>query len=277
MVAQVNIFGSVLKKELYIDIGQLQQELAAAHKIREPNFWSDDEVHFIERYWGDKPRRTIAKELNRSLSSVATQARALGLTKSSPTPKEWTPQETATLRKLFGQNMNFCDIAVTLGRTIEAVNSKVQALDLRQQRMNRWTPEQIQYLIETYGKKKAYVLANELGHPVSSVHTKAHVLGLRAMPKDWSPDEVSFLRENYSKLPLHEIASQLNRSAEAVRQRMSLIGIKIQSHRRYSESEIRLLMVEYGKRPNRVLAKEIGRSSGSIKSAAWRWGISCRD
>lgn len=98
---------------------------------------------------------------------------------------EWTESESEQLQSLFAQNLTYSEIAIALGKSVKAVNGKINRLGLRKK--NRWTKAEIEALCELVGDIPIRRLAAQYnqwavknGYPTRSratISVKANRLG----------------------------------------------------------------------------------------------------
>ena len=75
----------------------------------------------------------------------------------------WLPDEIAALRAAFAADAGLQAIAEQIGRTLNAVRTKIGELGLRRNSSQPWSELEDTYLAQTYGTAAASAIACELG------------------------------------------------------------------------------------------------------------------
>lgn len=163
--------------------------------------WTEEEIEFLKKNYKFKTNHSLAKELQRSYSSVTLKAQTLGLTNPKPSVTTqvitevvkpmsrqakaalnrvgWSKKEIRFLKDNYGK-MSFEQLAKELGRSMGSVSGKVSGLKLPLKRNKKgntrkpWTKDDVQYLKDNYGKKSAEVIAKKLKRTSYSITSKAH-------------------------------------------------------------------------------------------------------
>ena len=97
--------------------------------------WTDEEINFLKENWNKKTHKEIAKELNRSISSIANKTRKMRLVDNS---NKWTKEEEDFLKENYFKDLDF--LADKLNKTCDAVKSKRFKLGLSAR--NKWSKEE---------------------------------------------------------------------------------------------------------------------------------------
>lgn len=90
--------------------------------------------------------------------------------------------------------------------------------------MDRWTKDEVDYLVSFYDKKDYKTLSDILNRTEGAIRAKCCELGLVKHGR-WTSDEYEFIR-THKDMPVKEIAKALNRSESAVHLKFSRNGIK---------------------------------------------------
>ena len=128
------------------------------------NKWTEEEINFLKENWNKKTHKQIAKELNRSISSIANKTRQMRLVDKT---NKWTDEEIEFLKENYFKDVDF--LANKLNKTCDAVKSKRFKLGLTS--TNKWTKEEEDFLKENYFKDKDF-LVNKLNKSYDSIKSK---------------------------------------------------------------------------------------------------------
>lgn len=90
----------------------------------------------------------------------------------------WTPAMVNVLEENYGQMPNK-ELALLIGCTHKAVQSKAQTLGLQCPNENWWIKAEVEYLTDHYYATPQNILMRKLRRPWSSILQKARLLGLR--------------------------------------------------------------------------------------------------
>ena len=138
----------------------------------------------------------------------------------------WTQEEIDYLREHW--DLPISDICDKLGRHAQVIHQKAAKLGLPNKRKNLWTPEQDQFLREHWQEMSDEEMAEAVGHPASSIHSRRCRLGLIERKgyrgKDWSKEELDYIREVWGEKTIPEIARKLGRSIDAVKVKAFRMG-----------------------------------------------------
>lgn len=93
--------------------------------------WTEQEIRYMQQWYGKKPVKVIAKNLYRSYNSVQRKAQTLGLTTPNikSTRKAWTEEELDYLERNYTKR-SCTFIAKKLNRTITSIKRKANTLGL---------------------------------------------------------------------------------------------------------------------------------------------------
>ncbi|MDX3911029.1 MAG: hypothetical protein QHC67_14590 [Sphingobium sp.] len=182
----------------------------------------------------------------------------------------WTPDEIATLRRLFADDVPVTEIAEVLGRGRQGVRDRIYVLGLRRHSQRAWNELEDEELIRRYGNEATAGIAADLGRSCMATYARAALLGLaRTGAPPWTPWEDAQLRFGYETgIPIAEIAVLIGRSHCGVATRATLLG---QRHkhmpRDWSPAEIEraLALQEAGHSYTRI-GKILGQEGHTTRS-----------
>lgn len=99
---------------------------------------------------------------------------------------------------------------------MEAIHNPSIAPANRKRPWERWTKEQIDYLICNYGQQPTDQIAAALGKSCSQVSSKAKYLGIRLRPSNfrWSESELESLETLAETMPLPELVKKYQKIAK---------------------------------------------------------------
>lgn len=196
--------------------------------------WSTPELVRLRSLFPKTPIERIARGLNRSVSSVRSQAHRLF--ERPPAIGSWSDDDIALLRRGFGA-VAFEDLAVMLGRSEPEVRARADRL--RAERRNgEWSVDEVHALKELYSGRRDEDLEVCLSRGRDDIRRMAesHCLrkdkgarpggGSRMRMPRWSDDEVAKLRELYPVRQNLEIAREIGRSVTSVANKAHQLGLK---------------------------------------------------
>ena len=136
--------------------------------------WTPQEEQYLQEHCEDMSIHEIAKALHRSLNAVRTRRTILGLTnQQSP----WSEEDKAYFRQ--NRAMPNAELAGHLGRSVD----EIAAMRTRMQTGRKhpsWTPQEEEYLQESWGRIAIPTIAKKLGRTSVAVQNRARKLGLGA-------------------------------------------------------------------------------------------------
>ena len=140
----------------------------------------------------------------------------------------WTPDETATLERLFRDDVPIAGIVATLGRGSAGVRDKIVRLGLRRHSQTAWSPDEDAWLAREYGTGPAAALALDLGRSCTAVYARAGTLGLTEdNPPKWTEWEDAQLRAGFAAaIPVAQIATLIGRPLSGTITRASNMGLR---------------------------------------------------
>lgn len=138
-----------------------------------------------------------------------------------------------------------------------------------------FTPEEINYIIDNWGKESAHSMKKKFNCSWSAVCKVAESHGLET-PKSnaWTEEELETLRLLSDKYHYSEIAKILNKTENAIYLKAKKIGITlIQDRRKWTEEEEIMLSDLWGTKSIEYIAKKMKRTIFSLKVKAVRMGL----
>lgn len=168
----------------------------------------------------------LAKRLGRSVYSVKSRLRGLGIKKKNVYPNQrWTKDMEDFLRSRAGEQSSK-SIAKKLKVSQRALRLKASRLgvSLRVYKQRLWTEDEIKLLVEMVQKPKVISwdsISKTLGRSPHSCRKKAGELGLNlGVKKEWNIRELKRLHQARTNGESYSfIAKKLNRSEHSVRKR----------------------------------------------------------
>jgi len=198
--------------------------------------WALEADAFLHANYGMVRSREIAATLHRTVNAVHDRAHRLHLTRRTVRGpnRAWSVEDEQYVRENYGK-VSREEIAKWLNRTPAAVSTRAGSPHWgpAPQRRSRkdWDPVEDAVLRESYGKTPTQTIGRALGRTVSSVHSRAHKLGLaRPTPmtsrQAWATDEDDLLRAMYGKIRPGEISRKIGRTRPSVHHRAERLGLK---------------------------------------------------
>ena len=168
--------------------------LLRTRRSRQHGEWKAGQIDRLKRSLGVVPIPVLAKLLGRAEADVRAKIDELGrVARACP----WESEEIRFLKAHFGSRDDR-DLAVALGRPVEAVQREARRLGLAKDkaflrrsfgngngraavacRMPRWSPDQVTRLRELYPHVSNLEIAEAIRRSVKSIVAKAHDLDLR--------------------------------------------------------------------------------------------------
>jgi ribosomal protein S27AE len=104
---------------------------------------------------------------------------------------------------------------------------------------NRWTKEEIDFLVKTYQSKGGRYVSQTLNRTINSVKNKAKELGLiNYTAKAWTDEEIKFLKENYSNNGNKFVCEKLNRNRGSVSKKAKELGLTVDYSPTFTKEEL---------------------------------------
>lgn len=203
--------------------------------------WSQAEQARLKELYGLRDDASIARELNRPVSSVRRMAERLFPVETHSGP--WSANEVLRLKRYLGAASHEV-IARILGRNVDEVRTQITELG-RIKHDGSWTREEVAEFKRIYGTRTDEDLSRIFGRTMTDVQELAarHALAKdkafvrkisgeasTRMPR-WSQEELESLRREYPIQSNLEIARRLNRSVKSVVSKAHNLGLKKSSER----------------------------------------------
>ena len=166
----------------------------------------------------------LAKRLDRSVSSVKSRLRTLGIKKKNVYPnKVWTGDMEQLLRYRGGRQSTK-SLAKVLGVSKSSLKNKANRMSVstRLKKNRLWTEEEIEQLEYSLDDCISWEdVSLKVGRSKTSCRKKAYELGKTLNLKvEWRTTELKYLHNSRLKgVPYRTIARQLNRTESSVRKR----------------------------------------------------------
>lgn len=119
--------------------------------------WTQENVDYLSRSAGKVKAKTIAKNLNKSLSSIKKKAEQLGLSLRSKKAPDWTKCEERTLVELVGLGYTWEQISEKIERTPQACRKKSSFLGYTRELKKEWTLRELKELHRARTHGESYV------------------------------------------------------------------------------------------------------------------------
>ncbi len=138
-----------------------------------------------------------------------------------------------------------------------------------------FTEEQIQYIIENWGKESPYSMKKKFGCTWYAVSKVAESHGLELPTSNaWTEEEIETLKELSGQYPYTEIAKIMNRTENAIYLKARKLGIPlIQDRRKWTLEEETMLSDLWGTKSIEYIAKKMKRTVFALKVKAVRMGL----
>lgn len=183
------------------------------------------EEDLILKVWCDlESCDDLAKRLDRSISSVKSRLRTLGIKKKNVYPnKVWTGDMEQLLRYRGGRQSTK-SLAKVLGVSKSSLKNKANRMSVstRLKKNRLWTEEEIEQLEYSLDDCISWEdVSLKVGRSKTSCRKKAYELGKTLNLKvEWRTTELKYLHNSRLKgVPYRTIARQLNRTESSVRKR----------------------------------------------------------
>jgi len=140
----------------------------------------------------------------------------------------WLPGDLQRLRTLFEADEPVTEIAAQLGRTVNAVRTRIEDLGLRRNSQRSWSTDDDCELSSRYGRDPTSAIAASLGRSCGAVYARAGVLGLtEGNPPAYTPWEDAQLEAGYERgIPVATIGVMIGRPGSGVVSRAEHLGLR---------------------------------------------------
>lgn len=138
-----------------------------------------------------------------------------------------------------------------------------------------FSQEQIDYIINNWGKESAYSMKNKFGCSWYAICNVAKQHGLSMPESDkWTKQQVDELVKMSDKMHYEKIAQILGKTNNAVYLKAKRLNITlIQDRREWTEEEIIFLKEKWGNNSINFIAKKVKHSVNAVKIKAYRLGL----
>ncbi|MDD4188112.1 MAG: hypothetical protein PHX04_05105 [Bacilli bacterium] len=138
-----------------------------------------------------------------------------------------------------------------------------------------FTDEQIQYILDNWGKESAHSMKKKFGCTWDAVVGIAKANGLELpTSNDWTQEEIDTLKVLAEKYHYKDIAKNMGKTENAIYLKARRLGITlIQDRRKWSQDEEQEFKDLWGYEPLELIAKKMQRSVFSLKVKAVRMGL----
>jgi len=198
--------------------------------------WPPEADAFLRTNYGTVRTKEIAATLHRTVNAIHDRAHILRLTRRTVRGpnRPWSVQDEQYVRANYGK-VSRDEIAKWLNRTPAAVSCRTGSPrwgPAPQRRPRRvWNSAEDAVLRERYGRVPTQAIVGSLGKTLSSIHCRAHKLGLArptqmTIRRAWATAEDELLRAMYGKIRPEEIARKIGRSRLSVYHRAEHLRLK---------------------------------------------------
>jgi hypothetical protein len=194
--------------------------------------------------------------------------------------QRWTTEEDAALRRMYAAGHPVTEIAITLGRTAEAVTARRRQLELPPRRPRPWsTREDALLRAARLSGVPATRLAVRLDRTADAVRWRQRqLIGRPSAPGRYQPAEDEAIRRCFgSDGDVVALAQSLGRSVDAVRLRARALGVYRPLRRaRWRTAEDALVRDGYaeGRTCASIAAHLPGRTTTAVAARAGKLGLS---
>lgn len=232
--------------------------------------WTNDEIEYLESYWGEISIPSIARKLERSINAVKKKANQMGLGRHIHSGEYITYNQL--MKTLRGETCSYTDISWIKNRGLPVKYKKTMKMKYRVIYLDDfWTWAEKNRTFIDFSKVEENILGKE--PEWVKEQRKADILYARYKKTPWTPNEDQLLIDclNAYKYSYREIAIKLKRTEGAIKTRILDLKLKVRPlrdpHNSWAEEETKILfdLYEKGYRPE-VIAEFINRSASAIKS-----------
>lgn len=138
-----------------------------------------------------------------------------------------------------------------------------------------FTEEQIQYILDNWGKESAHSMKKKFGCTWYAVVGIAEANGLELpTSNDWTEEEIDTLKLLAEKYHYEDIAKKMGKTENAIYLKARRLGITlIQDRRKWTQDEEQVFRDLWGNKSIELIAKKLKRSVFSLKVKAVRMGL----
>lgn len=273
--------------------------------LSDQRYWTNEDKQRLRQTWSTVSLPEIAQMLERSLRSVKSQAKRLGLpanpsgiidhelSDQTPTfyePRAWTPNEDQQFRSMYLAGESLEIISHTLQRSISAIeHRRIKASLKREAQLTNWSADQDDFLRKNWGSRSIEQIGLSLGMFNDRVARRARKLGLTdrsdLLRQAYTVEEIDYLRANYPRLKAKDLAANLNRSVISVQNKLQQLKkspelVAPQNWKAprpadyyWSEEEDAFLKASYPHQTNQQLATTLGRTKRAVVTRLQQLGL----
>ncbi|MBI4427704.1 MAG: hypothetical protein HY562_01145 [Ignavibacteriales bacterium] len=185
--------------------------------------WTEEEIRFLKKHYKRNGRKFVADYLRRTQTSVAGQARQLGVLAEEHRP--WTVFEDRYIRKNYGTKKSR-SIAHTLRRSVHSVRARASKFKLTREKPKPYSQEERSLVRRLYEQGvSATKIAKQAGFSASALRTRIGRWGFKSS-RPWKKQEERFLKKHFHRMTYEELAKALGRTESAVTHYANRHGLK---------------------------------------------------
>ena len=255
--------------------------------------WHNQKDLLIELY-PTTTNEELAKMFGRTKSAIDAQATKLGLHKPGYKPHKitkgrlWSKEEDALIKKMYSSALTK-DLAQKLNRTVKAVNSRAELLNIQKDpdkyipppAYHAWPDKDTQKLRKLWQQgysrtKIAEILGKSYESIKYQIRKQIKDFGLmdRKDPHQWSKKEIAYLVKHYKTKTNRQISEFLERPIPSIIYKAGRLGLSGTAADSWTKREINILKKFYSQLTYDEIAKKIGgRTIAAISSKARKLGL----
>lgn len=131
------------------------------------------------------------------------------------------------------------------------------------QRVQGYTDEEIQYIIDNYQTSTNKEIAKALNKKVSSITHAARMNGLIKQPhKEWTDEENTFLKENFETMTTKELAKALGRTKPSIDAQKGRLGLSKLEF--WTKEEEQFLIENYLSMEHKEIGKILNKTRAAV-------------
>jgi hypothetical protein len=239
--------------------------------------WTEEEDKILARNYRRHGSKSTAALLGRSITSVQSRARVLGLPGKNLRP--WTAIERKYLRRSYADH-TAAQIARTLRRSEESVRGQISQMGLGTQESQPWSKKEIADLRKLYGRRSSAELAEHFGRTKDAVELKAGRIGLSRRKEVFDPSarDKAFIIENLGRIPYTRLAAKFGTTVHNITRLAEENGYRDRpTSRPWSEEDDAMLRALYGTMKREEVAQRLDRTLPATAERARRLGLTRPD
>lgn len=184
--------------------------------------WTEEQDALLKELHGKASFEEIGARMNKT--AEAARGRAIKLIKEGKLQRlisDWTKEEDALLIQFYG-TASYVEIGKQIGRSAMSIKGRVDRLakaGILSKKSVSWRKEEDAFIKDNYGVIPPKEIAKQLLRTLSSVHTRANILGVtkRRVPVEWTQEQIDFVLKNYGKMMISRIAKVVDKEARYIR------------------------------------------------------------